>query len=243
MKKNVMMRIASILLVCVLATTCGISGTFAKYVTKAESEDNARVAKWGVTITGATDMFLEEYDKDLALSDKTVVSADDETINDLVAPGTEGTLTKFDISGEPEVAVRVTYVVDTFELTGWTADGDEYCPIIFKVVNHGVAKLLYIGGTDINGVDITNVAELKAAVSAAIVACKADYEAGANLADAEDDLVVSWMWQFDHLAAGFLGADGQNDEDDTHLGNWKMNDPLNPPTINFKVTCFITQVD
>ena len=47
MKKNVMMRVAAMLLVCVLASTCGISGTFAKYVTSTSSQDAARVAKWG----------------------------------------------------------------------------------------------------------------------------------------------------------------------------------------------------
>lgn len=45
MRKNRMMRAASALLVAVLMTTCTISGTFAKYVTSADSTDTARVAK------------------------------------------------------------------------------------------------------------------------------------------------------------------------------------------------------
>ena len=44
MKKNKMMRIASVLLVAVILTTCAISGTFAKYVTSGNGSDNARVA-------------------------------------------------------------------------------------------------------------------------------------------------------------------------------------------------------
>ena len=48
--KNKMMRIASVLLVAALITTCAISGTFAKYVTKVSGEDTARVAKWGILL-------------------------------------------------------------------------------------------------------------------------------------------------------------------------------------------------
>ena len=47
MKKNRAMRLAALLLVAVLMSTCGISGTFAKYVTEVSSEDSARVAYWG----------------------------------------------------------------------------------------------------------------------------------------------------------------------------------------------------
>ena len=50
MKKNVMMRIASLLLIAVLITTCGISGTYAKYVSTATGSDTARVAKWEVNL-------------------------------------------------------------------------------------------------------------------------------------------------------------------------------------------------
>ena len=48
MKKTKVMRLLSLLLVMTLISTCAISGTFAKYVTRAEGEDQARVAKWGV---------------------------------------------------------------------------------------------------------------------------------------------------------------------------------------------------
>ena len=68
MKKNKMMRIASILMVATLITTCAISGTFAKYVTKASGEDKARVAKWGIVLdvqaTGAFDDRYVTHDAD-----------------------------------------------------------------------------------------------------------------------------------------------------------------------------------
>ena len=113
MKKNVMMRLASFLLVCVLATTCGISGTFAKYVTKAEATDSARVAKWGVTLTGMGNAFAEAYDAGATV--KTVVSSaygDDSNTEYVVAPGTSGTLAKFVVGGEPEVSYELTFEVD-----------------------------------------------------------------------------------------------------------------------------------
>ena len=88
MKKNKMMRIASVLLVAVILTTCAISGTFAKYVTSGNGSDNARVAKFGVTLTGTADTFKETYAKDdntFTLEANTVVSTED-----VVAPGTSG---------------------------------------------------------------------------------------------------------------------------------------------------------
>ena len=65
MKKNKMLRIASILLVVTLLSTCVISGTFAKYVTKAEGIDAARVAKWGIIVGVEGDSaFKTEYETD-----------------------------------------------------------------------------------------------------------------------------------------------------------------------------------
>ena len=89
MKKNTMMRIASILLVVTLLSTCVISGTFAKYVTKAEGEDQARVAKWGIVFEVEGDTaFAKQYKTDDtdAKADITysVVSQKDDNV---VAPG------------------------------------------------------------------------------------------------------------------------------------------------------------
>ena len=48
MKKNKVMRFASLLLIATLLTTSVISGTFAKYTTSDSAQDTARVAKFGV---------------------------------------------------------------------------------------------------------------------------------------------------------------------------------------------------
>ena len=110
MRKNRMMRLASILLVCVLLTTSVISGTFAKYTTSVTSEDEARVANWGFTATTAEfDLFDGTYDN-------VAYQTSSGTPTNLIAPGTE----KKDagafkmVLAENEKAPEVAY---TFEIT------------------------------------------------------------------------------------------------------------------------------
>ena len=55
MKRNIMMRLASILLVAVLMTTGAVSGTFAKYTSQATASDSVTVAKWAFKV-GTTDI-------------------------------------------------------------------------------------------------------------------------------------------------------------------------------------------
>lgn len=224
MRKNKMMRLASALLVAVLLTTCAISGTFAKYVTSANSTDTARVAKWGVTVTTTGDMFGDAYkdgvvtfvaDEDV---DTITVQADTAGTN-VVAPGTNGTLAAYDVAGTPEVDTVVTYTAE-LTLTGWEVGGDEYCPIVFTV-----------NGTEIK-MDATNdtVAKLEAAVEAAIVAATQKYHTNDNLTAVEDDLVVTWSW-------AFTGDDVK----DTALGNAAATGSA--ATITLATSMTITQVD
>lgn len=123
MKKNKMMRIASVLLIVTILSVCAISGTYAKYVTTGAGEGSARVAKWGINIamTG-NDLFAAEYD----YTDPTAVhyprtwdlavKADEQ----VVAPGTSseeaGGNYSAHISGTPEVAVK--YALGFAQ--GWT---------------------------------------------------------------------------------------------------------------------------
>jgi len=102
MKKNKMMRIASVLLVAVLLSTCAISGTFAKYVTSSSSSDTARVAYWGFNATtfSIENLFSATY---------TNVASNDQ--KDVIAPGTEGSATfsfKPQNATAPEVAYKIT---------------------------------------------------------------------------------------------------------------------------------------
>ena len=111
MKKNKMLRIASILLVVTLLSTCVISGTFAKYVTKAEGQDQARVAKWGVLLSVEGKTFADKYETDDEYYDGefSVVASNEDQV---VAPGTDseqvGQKLVATVNGAPEVAARYT---------------------------------------------------------------------------------------------------------------------------------------
>lgn len=244
MKKNVMMRLASFLLVAVLISTSAISGTYAKYVTSGESKDSARVAKWGVTVSADyKDTFTRGYK--LASTESTddagEASVWADAVVDVVAPGTAGALADFEVTGTPEVDVVVTYEAD-LELENWEITSGEYCPLIFTV--NGVE---YYIGADIVGLGtITTVFGLENAVEKAINDSTKSYNAGDNLGDAltgvAKDLEVSWKWQFDSTTVDFRAADGQTDGQDTEIGNWSTKGKA-APTVSIEVSCTITQVD
>lgn len=232
MRKNKMMRAASVLLVAVMLTTCAISGTFAKYTTTASGSDEARVAKWGVKITASGTTFAESYAKNDSATTyaNTVVSA--ESGKKVLAPGTSGEMTKITISGKPEVAVKVTYSA-TLKLENWKYKGTDdtneadYCPIVFKV--NGVTY-----GT--NDTDATkrssSVSDLITAVQNAISAYSEDYGANTDFASrGNDGINVSWEW-------AFSSYNNQNDIKDTYLGNSEK-----APTIKLDVSCTVTQID
>lgn len=219
MKKNIMMRLSAVLLVAVLLTTCVISGTWAKYVSNGSSQDDARVAKWGVTVaaTAAEDIFSSVYDTDKVVSQGAV---------DVVAPGTTGTLAGFTITGAPEVAVDVTYSA-VLVLEGWTTTGtDEYCPIVINVSGEDY----YIGKT---GID--SVSALKTAVEAAIAGRAATRFTPSQTIE-DNNLTVTWRWEFTQNTVS-----AQTDPLDTALGN--RANAGNAATINLSVTCTVTQVD
>lgn len=221
MKKNKMMRLASCLLIAVLLTTCAVSGTFAKYVTSGSATDSARVAKFGVTVTGTGNMFAKTYTK----TDAKFTVAEDSVVSteNVVAPGTSGSLGGFAITGTPEVAVRVSYTADTVDFGDkWVdKDGNYYCPIEITV-----------GTTVIKGLDYTTIDAFEADIKTAIedVNFKKDYAAGTSLGDA-DKLNISWAWAFE----------GNDDVKDTYLGDQAAAD--NAATINVGVSCTVTQID
>ena len=223
MNTNKIMRIASCLLIAVVLSTCAISGTFAKYVTSGSAEDVARVAKWGVTVTGQSGAFGKYY-KDTKLdansAECTVASSTDDNV---LAPGTNGTFAAYSVTGTPEVDVTVTYAA-TVSLTGnWEdADGNYYCPIVVTV----------------NGTNVTagaTAAEYAANIKAAIEGVTKLYQANDDLSAVNDDLTITWAWLFE---AG-------NDAKDTALGNIAAGlvSGKIAPAISVSTTLTVTQVD
>lgn len=227
MMKNKMMRIASVLLLAVLLTTCAISGTFAKYITSKESTDTARVAKFGVDLAVTVDgAFATEYDADTTATDKlgaaiakTVVASSTDQDN-LVAPGTKGDLmASATIAGTPEVAVNVKQEA-TLVLTGWEVNGTYYCPLVITV-----------DGDKFYGMDYASAAEFIAAVEAALDS-DVNYAPNTDLTESHS---VTWAWAFE-------GTDGkQTDELDTALGNYAAKTGDIEISFTYKVT--VTQID
>ena len=226
MKKNKMMRIASVLLVAVLLTTCAISGTFAKYITEKESTDTARVAKFGVDLAVTVDgAFATEYDADTTATDelgvaiaKTVVASSTDSDN-LVAPGTNGDLmASATIEGTPEVAVNVKQEA-TLVLTGWEVDSTYYCPLVITV-----------DGTEFYGMNYQSADKFIEAVEGALDS-DVNYAPNTNLSESH---AVTWKWVFE-------GTDNkQTDVKDTALGDAAMNGDIK---IEFTYTVTVTQID
>jgi len=124
MKKNTMMKLASILLVAVLLCTAGIGGTFAKYVTTDKTDDQARVAKWGVTALVSGNLYGAHYNKNVGEDANKVTLNAQESVDafngtdTIVAPGTKSDKgITIAIAGTPEVAnaVAITKTAPEFE--------------------------------------------------------------------------------------------------------------------------------
>ena len=220
-KKNVLMRSAGLLLVLVLVTSCFVGSTFAKYTVGGTGSDTARVAKFGVNVTASGTMFAREYatdDGSAGTITKSVISTDK-----VVAPGTKGDMASMTLTGTPEVAVRVSYAVNKFELKGWTTDGTtEYCPLVFTV---GTASY------KIGEPGIDSVSDLQNKVKTAITTYSKDYEANTDLSGVgADSLKVSWAWAFEG-----------DDAKDTALGSRAAEDKA--ATVELEITTTVTQID
>lgn len=241
MRKNKMMRLASALLVAVLLTTCAISGTFAKYVTSANTTDSARVAKWGVGISViAETAFAEKYNDAASDAGTQVVSA--VTTEDVLAPGTNGTLVTFEITGKPEVAVNLDANVDLELGAGWKySDDSNYFPVVIKV-----------GGVAVSYVATDDMETIEAAVETAILekinaAAATVSGTGKNLNvnyDANSDelkvttVTVTWEWAFDDNSATKDEADNITNLKDTYLGTNNTD-----ATIEFSMDITVSQVN
>ena len=206
MKKNRAMRLAALLLVAVLMSTCGISGTFAKYVTSVESEDSARVAKWGFERTNSmdiADLFKNIYD---AGQVKSNVDAED-----VIAPGTWG-MDSFafaydETAGDaPEVAY--SFVVST---AGSACNG--------TIQNNASIRWALVKGDPAAYDEVTDFdaewgtwTELIAEIEA--LDGDKDYKPGelpTGFTAADETYIVAWKWDFNRNDNG--------DTYDTNMGN------------------------
>ena len=247
MKKNAMMRIASVLLVAVLLTTCSISGTFAKYVSEASGEDSARVAYWGwdvdstLTIDG---LFANAYEADVATTGtptevNSFVEGDE---SNLIAPGTKGSATfsfrytenATELASTAIPAPEVDYSFD-ITVTGncdeliqdnkniiWFLDGD---PADDNVNAQGTwlalkGALEALDGND-NGAAVYEAGNLPA-----------NFGVGATH-------TIGWEWVFTGNETYTVGSETlSQDEYDTYMGNM---DDLDDVSITITITA--TQIN
>ena len=234
MKKNRAMRIAALLLVLTMMTSCFVGGTFAKYTSAGDTgEQTARVAKWGVTVVAdGTDTFGEYYksvangntiNTSYTVGTDTVKSANGDNV---VAPGTNGTVTGLTISGTPEVKTKVTFSA-VVSLENWTVNGGYYCPLVVTVTaNNGTPVV-------IKGTDCTDMDDFEQKIATEIAKATANFEAGAAIND--DALSVSWEWPFETGADE--AAKAANNLKDTALGDAAA------ATVTINITCTVDQVD
>ena len=265
MKKGMFPRIAAVMLMLTLLSTCVISGTFAKYTDTGNTSASARIAKWGVEITAenggspfSTSYATDDEGAKVSASLEQSVKAGGENPEAVFAPGTRGTLGSIGLTGTPEVAVNITYGTNTdggkmLDLgTGWTVDGAAYCPLVFIVKTVGAAgaepttKYLFVGGTKVDGTKIEDVLALEAAVADEVKNSSAYFEPGTDLSQndvlSDVGVTVEWWWPFD--ADDLTGIDELaalaaklSDEKDTKLAE------AGAASITFNLFVTVEQVD
>ena len=225
MKKNNAMRLASVLLVLTLLTTCVISGTFAKYTTSTTGGDKARVAYWGFGQAAATtiDLFDGQYANVTA-------SGEVDGFGNVVAPGTEKSTTfAFAYTDYKTNAITAPEVAYTFTVNPTvTGDYDE----LDKNANF---KWILKADHWPSGIECKTVAELLDAIKqlSGDESGTKTYAPGTlpyDFAFADDIYHIGWIWNFSKDAAG--------DAADTAMGNSQTLE-----NVTFTITITATQVD
>lgn len=262
MKKST--KLMALLAVLCLVTSSFVGSTLAKYVTSADANDTARVAKFGVTVTTEGGLFAENYKDtkvDAGAATATVVSSADPQ-DKVVAPGTKNeTGLTFTIAGTPEVDVKLDIEV----LNSALADASAPLDIMLAQkddlpdMTTGIADDTFDNATVYNPVKFTltekvGTGPVNALVTAGtLAAVKTALEAKSlEKIDANTDLArvynLTWAWDFDDAGAGTY------DKQDTLLGDLAAGIALAPATTltdgtdyeldtNIGIRVTVTQID
>ncbi len=218
MKKNKIMRFASLVLVLTLLSTCAISGTFAKYTTSVSSQDTARVAKWGFT---ESSIDLSNLFKTAYINDEMTAAAD------AIAPGTTNSATfKFTYGGQsginaPEVAYTFTVSTDGSLIDDsiknntniqWKLDSGEW-----GTWDAMITAIKTLSG-DSTGTKTYAPGELPTAFGTS-----------------NTEHTISWQWVFESTGEG---QPATQDATDTGMGN-----ATDLADVTIKITITATQID
>lgn len=138
--KKITLAILAVMISATLIMIAVFSGTLAKFISTDSSSAAARVAKWGINVTSGTDLefsyqsALNENEPNVlstVVSTKTNGETDSEghALHDnVVIPGTEGSLAWINVTGSPEKNYNVTVSV------GEEKEGDK---VLFRGFNVG----------------------------------------------------------------------------------------------------------
>ena len=231
--KNKFMRIAAVMLMLCLVTTCAISGTFAKYTTATAGQDTARVAYWGWTGTtiNIENLFTKTYSNDVAAKND----------DGLIAPGTGSsatfTITYTDNTGKSIDAPEVDYIFTV-------SAADSTCDTLIKN-NKNIQWRLNVteNSTETEGtwgtwtalVDAINLLDGTAGAEGK------NYDAG-YLPEAFDNgqvYEIEWQWVFEGSETYDVGGESlSQDEYDTYMAN-----QANLDDVLVKITISATQVN
>lgn len=116
MKKNAFLRLASVLLIVTLLSTCVISGTFAKYTSQAKGDKSIQVAAWSITVNGsqiavksdATQKPTLPFDLFATVLDTKDGNEEEDVLKGKIAPGTKGAFT-MTVANLSEVNAHITF--------------------------------------------------------------------------------------------------------------------------------------
>ena len=222
MKKNAMLKIAAVVLVAVLLTTCAISSTFAKYVSNGGNvHQEARVAKWGVdasiSIADDAKLFDTAYGTPTALvkaeANQKANPEDPDTFDNLVAPGTMGSLDiTIVVSGTPEVACNLLVYSDP---ANKTAANDEFL-VVTGGLQDEIKWTLKDNGSVVEGCDGIGATVIQK-INTYLGNIDNSFTPGQSTALTKT-LTLSWEWAFDgaddgaDTTLGDLADDGSADE-------------------------------
>lgn len=184
MKKNKMMRIASVLLIAVLMTTCAISGTFAKYVSEATGADTARVAKWAFNVGAANIAQTNTFVFDLFSYTDDHVDVDGSGSEKVIAPGTTGS---FAIQLTNNSEVIAVYSIDFTEVRT-ASDNGNVIPMEYSLDNINWE-------TSIDDIDLT-AKDVALAMNGGTTT-----------------ITVYWRWAFENASGNHIDTDLGQDYD------------------------------
>lgn len=213
--KNSNKKLAVAALVLLVVLTLAFGGyTLAKYITSASGSGTAQVAKWGYTVdVDATKLFGTKYTFDTFSSKVTdgdaslTVSAS--STNNVVAPGTSGTMT-IKVSGSSEVKAKLTIAVTGIKEIALVLQKGEnevtYNPIKWTL-NDGTANLVTNG----------TLQAVNDKLQAVILE--------PNSTDGNKTYTLSWAWAFTgELPTELANKELSADQLDTALGQLAAKD-------------------